>query len=938
MKRYRPDISHSAFESKEQQLEFQSTIVDNISDSVIATDLQFRINYANRAALELFGYHFDELAGKKPDIFNAEPMAATIQQAIYNTVSEGRVYIGESLNKRKDGSTFHCEYKVMPMVDQSGKTTGYVGIQRDISERKRTQDEIRRTRDQYQSLVENIPGVTYRCRCDKDWTMLFLSDIAEAFTGYPASDFIESAVRTFESIIHKEDQAYVSHRIQSAIAENRAWDIEYRICHRDGNILWVNEKGRAVCELDGEVGYLDGFILDISEKKKSEKAIIRAREEAQAANKAKSEFLANMSHEIRTPINAVIGFTDLLRNTPLNTLQKQYLDNANISAHMLLDVVSDILDLSKIESGKLELEPVKTDIVVLAAQVTDILKHKASEKGLELLLNIEPDVPSYAITDAIRLKQVLVNLLGNAVKFTEEGEIELKLEFSKKTKNRGRFRFSVRDTGIGIEKSKHKKLFDAFYQADSSPTRRYSGTGLGLQISKLIVDKMKGTLQVDSEEGKGSTFFFEIETAFEQGEKQDTKDLGEIRRVLVVDDNDRSRMILRQILSNWGIHCTFSKSGLAALQVLAKSKNRFDVVIIDHHMPVLDGLETIRMIRQNLNIPAGQQPVILLYSSADDNRVHNECRKLGVTSKLVKPVKSDELFFHLQHLQNGPSDPEPAEVAEEIADQAPAIGKQPVLLLAEDVPLNMELTRAVIGEIIPGAVILEASTGKEALDMLSRRKPVDMIFMDIQMPVMDGLEAARRIRSEEKKQGGHIPIIALTAGATKKEKEKCLKAGMDDFLAKPLNPVLLKRTLQKYASKYMPVEESLQDQAVAEDEKKRDPGDHFDANEVLDRFQGNQSRLRELLKEALSSIGKYMGQLHKAILTGDDEHIRRYAHSIKGIALHAGFKRLGELAHLAEQSGQGDREKLPGHYQDLSDELLILRELTKPYFDKDANR
>ncbi len=532
-----------------------------------------------------------------------------------------------------------------------------------------------------------------------------------------------------------------------------------------------------------------------------EKELIAAREIAMEASNAKSEFLANMSHEIRTPLNGVIGFTDLLKNTPLNDLQLQYLENANISAHFLLGIISDILDMTKIESGKLELDPVKIDIIELAEQSADILKYRASEKGLELLLNIQPGMPRFATADPIRLKQILVNLFSNAVKFTEKGEIELKLGFTAINETSGKYSFSVRDTGIGIKKENQAKLFDSFYQADSSTTRRYGGTGLGLFISNLLAKKMGGKLEYISEPGKGSTFFFDIVTEYEAGEQPDKNSLKNIKRILVIDDNENNRMILKQTLVNWGIEYTGCNSGLSALKIIESSKQNFDLIIVDYNMPVLDGLDTIRMIREKLELTPDKQPVTLLYTSADNSKVHDESKELGVTFKLLKPVKEGELFDYLKNIHKQHKSTDDEAIKENINPENTMkkhYSEIPVLLLVEDVPVNMFLIKSFIHSHIPDMKILEAQNGKEALEIFQQNNKIDIIFMDIRMPVMDGVEATKRIREYESSAGSHTPIVALTAGVVKGEREKCREAGMDDFISKPIDTKILEAVLDKH--------------------------------------------------------------------------------------------------------------------------------------------
>lgn len=539
------------------------------------------------------------------------------------------------------------------------------------------------------------------------------------------------------------------------------------------------------------------MLVNIRKRREIEQALQAATLQAQAASKAKSEFLANMSHEIRTPLNGVIGFTELLLKTPLTSVQQQYAQHANTSGQALLGIINDILDFSKIEAGKLELEIIQCDIVDLMEQTADIIKYHAGQKQLELLLSISPEMPRLAEVDPVRLKQILINLLSNAVKFTEQGEVELKVEFTPLDRTHGRYTFTVRDTGIGIAPDQRQRLFQAFSQADTSTTRRFGGTGLGLTISNLLAEKMGGRIEVHSELGKGSIFYFAIETTYAHDGDGQLKPLP-IRRVLVVDDNDNNRLILEHNFAYWGIEYVGCESGATALALLTNTP-RYDLLIIDYHMPDMDGLETIRLIRQQLCLSPEQMPIILLHSSSDDPALREECKKLDVRFNLTKPVKARELYRFLCNVHSGESwqNTSPAQPPQPTASAAEEL---PItVLVAEDVATNMMLIKILLKKAIPGAEILEAHNGVEAVE-LAKTHHVDLILMDVQMPELDGLAATQLIRQTEQGTQRHVPIIALTAGALQEERERCLASGMDDFLTKPVQPAALTEMRKKHLS------------------------------------------------------------------------------------------------------------------------------------------
>jgi PAS domain S-box-containing protein len=537
------------------------------------------------------------------------------------------------------------------------------------------------------------------------------------------------------------------------------------------------------------------MLVNIFKRNHIETELTNSRLQAEAASKAKSEFLANMSHEIRTPLNGVIGFTDLLKGTPLSPLQVQYVNNANVSGHTLLGIINDILDFSKIEAGMLHLEMIKTDMIELLEESVDIIKFQAGQKSLELLLHIDPAMPRYAVTDPVRLKQILANLLGNAVKFTENGDVELKVDFEKMADGKGKLSFFVRDTGIGITEEQKSKLFKAFSQADSSTTRRFGGTGLGLLISELIAQQLGGKIMVESKPGVGTTFYFDILAQVEAGDSPASDSISWVKRSLVIDDNASNRLILDEMLANWGIDNESCDNGLTALKILETAKP-FDIIICDYNMPCMDGLETIRMIRENLKLIAARQPVILLHSSSDDAELHKRCDQLGIGFRLTKPVKQRELFAYLSQIHT--TDEPVQESAVSLTTPHLEVNYPTVtILIAEDVNMNMTIIKAIIKKFCPQATLFEARNGLEVVRMVSEVSP-DLIFMDVQMPEMDGLEATKRIRTQETERHSHIPIVALTAGAFKDEQEKCFAAGMDDFLAKPVVPQNVKAVLAKY--------------------------------------------------------------------------------------------------------------------------------------------
>ncbi|MFZ4456517.1 MAG: PAS domain S-box protein [Bacteroidales bacterium] len=633
------------------------------------------------------------------------------------------------------------------------------------------------------------------------------------------------------------------------------------------------------------------MLVNVRQRANLEKRLIEEKAKAEIANAAKSEFLANMSHEIRTPLNGVIGFTDLLTSTPLTKVQQQYVTNANISAHSLLGIINDILDFSKIEAGKLELDNIQTDIIELVEQASDILKYSSSKKGLEFLLNVTPDIPRFAVVDPVRLKQIIINLLSNAVKFTELGEVELKVTFAQLSDKLGEFTFSVRDTGIGITEDQQTKLFKAFAQADSSTTRRFGGTGLGLVISNLIAEKMNSKIQLISRPGEGSTFFFTINTEFERGETLISERIKDVKRVLVIDDNDNNRLILEHTLKNWGIEFEGCDNGLSSLRLIEKSKH-FDVIIVDYNMPYLNGIDTIRMIREQLNLSPDIQPIILLHSSSDDIHIHEECKRLGVRFNLVKPIKSQELLHFLNNIHN------PKEIL--LNSESPVAQSEekqlkathsPIIMVAEDVELNLQLVTIMIKKHLPNSIIISAENGDVVVKECRKVTP-HLILMDVQMPIMSGFEATLAIRSNEI-SNTHIPIVALTAGAIKGERDKCFEVGMDDFLTKPLEYDELVRILDKYI--VVEKRNGAKSSKVGETTVSS-----FDKASLLSKLGNDPELYLELMNIAVGDIAKMIQDLNNTFANDDLSKAKTIVHTLKGTSMNMCFDRLGEIAKTIE--------------------------------------
>ncbi|GAB6088897.1 response regulator [Spirochaeta dissipatitropha] len=546
--------------------------------------------------------------------------------------------------------------------------------------------------------------------------------------------------------------------------------------------------------------YADRISL-VSEHRETVRELKDAKEAAEAASKAKTEFLANMSHEIRTPLNGIIGFTDLLQSTNLDPVQRQFVKDVHTSGHALLEVVNDILDFSKIEAGMLELESVKTDLPELLEQVSDLVKFTADQKNIEVLLSLDSRAPRHIYVDSVRLKQVLSNLMSNAVKFTAAGEIELRLDFVPGDDTIGKFNFQVRDTGIGIPLEQQDKLFKAFSQGDSSTTRRFGGTGLGLIISDRIIKAMNGKISMTSLEGQGTNFYFSLDLPFERSH-DDFPKTNWLKRVLVVDDNTGSRQITCRILEGWNIEHSCYSNGPQVLSILEQDSN-FDMILCDQRMPELNGTEVFQKILLKAGRNTREIPFVLMHSSTEDSELHDRCKQLGILYRISKPVNAGKLLqviskVQLVHDSSPDFNPigESREASLPDSGSSRSSGKQLKVLIAEDSRINMRLVSALLAKLLPDTKILKAVNGKEAVDLFRKHMP-DLILMDVQMPEVDGNEAVRTIRDIESGSRRHVAVIALTAGASREERQQCIEAGMNGFISKPVEADELKSEIAR---------------------------------------------------------------------------------------------------------------------------------------------
>jgi two-component system, sensor histidine kinase and response regulator len=798
-----------------------------------------------------------------------------------------------------------------------------LGNSMDITERKITQEALKSSEQKFRNLVENAPlGIsttTYDGRLmDANRAML---DIF----GYDSEAEFKS-ISVADRYRNPEDrQRFIDILNREGIVRG----FEALLKGKDGTFRWCSMGAIAKISESGEKTFI-AIIEDISERKEMEIALQKAKEEAEKATEAKSEFLAHMSHEIRTPMNAIVGLSHLALKGELTPKQKDYLNKIQISANSLMGIINDILDLSKIEAGKLEIEQTNFRLDHVLHNIANLFSVKAQEKGLDIHFQTAPDVPLALTGDPLRIGQVLTNLLSNATKFTESGQIVVYTELVGRNSEQVVLKFSVRDTGIGMTKEQQEKLFQPFTQADSSMTRRFGGTGLGLTISKQLVERMGGKISVNSIPGEGSTFSFTVAlTVQPEGlikEKIVPVSLRNLR-VLVADDDPEAREILQQMLLEMSFEVTVVNSGQAALHAIENQNPPYNLIVLDWRIPDMDGFEIARRIRSNMRLST--VPKIFIITAYGREEAMHQAKELGLDAFLVKPVSRSILFdaiteaFH-QEQTSAISTGYQSEKDNKLAGRR--------VLVVEDNDINQQVAQELLEGF--GLIVEIAENGQKAIERLSRAgNSFDIVLMDLQMPVMDGYEATRIIRrtfSPEK-----LPVIAMTAHALQSELQRCLDIGMNDHVTKPIDPDRLKNVLENWVTGNPAAPPQKPDNPESPVLKPSPqplsiPG--IDVESALKRMMGNRKLFEKLLRDFTNNNKDTVEQVRNAINTNDLTSAQRIAHTLKGVAGNLSATEVYSAAQdLEEALRQKEQSRIEGALERLGKSLQVVAEAVTHY-------
>jgi len=865
------------------------SIVQTLPTAVFLKDVEKRrFVLWNRACEDLVGLSSDEVIGKTAYHIFPQDQADLLEGQDRETLERGcLVEIPEHRIDTRHKGIRIVHMKKLPVMDEKGAPEYLLGIAEDITEQKRAEQALVEAREA--AAAEALKLRTMIEAMDAGIVVVDANDVVTDVNSW----FLSRVGLNKEDVIGKEmwefhDEAEARERLRTFVDDCRGGkQTSGMVASRE--LAGMNVSLRVQPIFKG--GDYEGAILNVTDVSD----LIQARVAAEAASKAKSDFLASMSHEIRTPMHGIIGMTELALQTELSDEQREFLETIRMSGDSLLQLINDILDFSKIEAGKFALEPVEFSLKDTLGSAVQTLAVQAQAKGLELALRIAPDVPVTLIGDSGRLRQVIVNLVANAIKFTESGDILVEVEKQHEESGSAILHFCVADSGIGIPESGLDEVFSPFTQVDTGPSRRYGGTGLGLAITKRLVGMMQGAVWVESRVGVGSKFHFTAR--FHLGHKPsespwpaacvELRDLP----VLAIDDNATNRRILEEMLRGFAMKPTSVASGQAGIESLLhanESGEPFPVIIVDAQMPEMDGFTFVQTINEYRTVP---KATIMMLTSMGSREDLQRCKELGITTYLWKPIRPWEL---LQAIQATLSLRQEGKAEEVLVTRNVLSGMKGRLciLLAEDNPVNQKLAMRILEK--RGHTVAAAGNGELALEALEKMR-FDLVLMDVEMPVMNGIETTRAIREREKQSGGHIPIIAVTAHAMKSDMERCLAAGMDAYLSKPIKGEDLIMTIDRFAPSHV-CEQPPRAPAPS-------PTETIDLPVLMDRMGGDGSLLKEIIGIFLAECPTYLDEINSAFTRWDPEALEKAAHRLKGavanFAAAGAFEAAAELERIA---------------------------------------
>jgi PAS domain S-box-containing protein len=885
-------------EMRQAQAAFRS-LIDSLPLALVIKDAAGRRVLANRSYLAAHHKSLEDVLGKTDAELFPPDIAGQYTADDLRVMQTGELQHSTEETVNEAGQRTWIERRKCPLRDADGHIVGVQVLFWDVTDREHAEKALDREQYLLHALMDNVPDSVYFK--DRESRFLRISRAQAKRFGLASPE--EAIGKTDADIFTPEhaQQALANEREIMATGQPMVARVQ-RLTWPDRPDTWVSSTKMPLRDNAGQVVGTFGISRDITELKRAEAELEQARAAAEAASRAKSEFLANMSHEIRTPMNGILGMTELALDTELTPEQREYLEMAKTSADYLLTVINDILDFSKIEAGKLEIEHIDFLLRDCVEETAATLALRAHKKGLELACHIHEGVPDALLGDPGRLRQILVNLIGNAIKFTDSGEVVVEVQIadlgfpnselaapnSNLKSEICNLKFSVRDTGIGIPADKAGLLFQAFSQVDSSTTRKYGGTGLGLAISAQLAQLMGGKAWVESEAGRGSTFHFTAQFGRSTNPPPRIPDEAVQLNglpVLVVDDNATNRRILQEMLSNWGMLPTVVAGGREAMVALDDARRAgtpYSLILLDGMMPEMDGFDLAARIKQQPELVGA---ALMMLSSGDRKEDSARCKQLGVAAYLVKPVRQSDLLDAIVSTLYAQGQTAARRAVRPATRPAE---KRLRLLLAEDNVVNQRVAMRLLEK--RGHAVSVVDSGRRAVSAALEGE-FDAVLMDVQMPELDGFEATAAIRKAERQDGRHVTIIAMTAHAMKGDRERCLSAGMDGYVSKPLSPEALYAAIEgRPAVASSPEAVALDEAAIAK---------HF----------GDDEFFREVAGVFLESYPAWLADLKSAAQADDAEKLRLAAHTLKGAVSHFGAAAVYESAGRLEQLGKDGRPR-----------------------------
>ncbi len=872
---------------------------------VSITDRKGKIIYVNENFTQISGYSAEELVGQDHRILNSSYHPANFFTQLWRDISLGKTWQGEICNRKKNGEHYWVKSTIVPFTDNQGNIESYISIRTDITLENQMQQTVNHLIDWKRAILDNLGDGLYTL--DAKGLVTYINKEAESLLGWRSEELLGKPIH---DMIHykKRDGTplpFAECPISLSMKHKQVFRSETEVFyHKNGTALFVSVVGTPLFDGTGNLTGSVACFRDVSQQRLVQENMLKAKEAAEKAVQAKSDFLSTMSHEIRTPMNGIIGMTDLLLDTPLDEEQTEFANTIKSSSQVLLSIINDILDFSKIEAGHLEIENIDFSLQQILEGTTDIMASKAYEKSLSLMSFVDPAIPERLIGDPMRLRQIVLNFLSNAVKFTTQGAVIARASLDKQTETQAIIRIEVSDNGIGIASDTQEKLFQPFSQADSSTTRKYGGTGLGLSICKRLTDLMGGEIGLESTLGEGSTFWVKIPFKIAAHQHLFSIEKSRGRRVLVVGDKAGHHDIYLAYLSAWGVLVNTADSLEEMLYVLNQAKlihQDYEILLLAELPPdiLLDMVDALRLHDDFKNFP------IIVCQSAVNSELKQQLFEKGNTTVLVKPVKQSELFNAIVSIFH----PEESEEIKKLAMKprpavlnktTNAIKEQQLVLLAEDNLVNQQVAKRILNKL--GYSVHVVNNGQEALESLETL-PYALILMDCQMPIMDGFETTYVIRKQESEDLSRkrIPIIAMTANAMQGDRERCLAVGMDDYLAKPINAKQIKEMLQNWMPICINDEEKMNDKKIVDVISPQVLAEKpaIDMARLYELFGEDDEIIHELLDVFAISIGQLRDKMTLAI-ENKTQNLKSLAHELKGSSANMGALPLSKLAEQLE--------------------------------------